>query len=415
MISRARNLSASRPSSRCSDSPHLALPPAAPTHWLTHPRMGSRGLTTSPALAVFETSLPLDQRMPAGGKLKLEFEANMSSAMAYDRLLGLAPPVASESRGSTSSTTQEAAPLPGRPSLLDVSNSAEGEATRAAVGWRLRIVDGVVTGYYRDKPTDGATAASPQLQRPWIDGQSVQPIGDWWRIGRQLLGAANEGISQRLTRRDPIALFHTYAPDQSALREELLDVCRAGLSVEYVDTLHQPGCRHEWCGLPDVASCQLPADAQIDATRLEQLLVAGAFPDPHDARGRTPLFYACLHGDAAALHLLLRAGASPQHVPWDRAMLPPIFWAAYFGAAECVVLLGRYGAVPFCEGGAGSHYTLATGRGRPLAAGEGYHTLESFRVACCTPALKPGVAEAVETVMREAAIHGGQHRNILFQ
>ena len=80
-------------------------------------------------------------------------------------------------------------------------------------------------------------------------------------------------------------------------------------------------------------------------------------------------------------------------------MLPPIFWATYFGAAECVALLGRYRAVPLCEGGAGSYYTLAVGRDRSLTAGEGYHTLESFRVAYCTPALNSAVAEAVEIVI----------------
>lgn len=346
--------------------------------------------------------------MPAGGKLTLDFEANLSAAMAYERLLALAP---TDARGG-SDGTEQGPPLPGMPFLLDVSDTAEGEAARALAGWQLRLTDGVITGYYRDE-----TAASPQLQRPWVDSAPVQPIGTWWATGQKLIGRTNESIAQRPYRLDPVALFDCYAPDQSALRDALLDVCRAGISAEHVDFVHlsAAGAEREWRGLPDLANCPLPADAaQIDTTLLKELLVAGAFPDPHDVLGRTPVFYACLHRDAAALHLLLRAGASPQHVPWDRAMLPPLFWAAYFGSAACIMLLLRYGAVPFCEGGAGSHYTLATARAQSLVAGEGYHTLESFHASFCTPAHSLEVAEAVEMAMREAAVPHGETRNVLF-
>ena len=111
---------------------------------------------------------------------------------------------------------------------------------------------------------------------------------------------------------DATSLFGTYSQDQTELREELLAVCRGGLSEKHVNTMHAPGCVLEWRGLPDLHGCPLPPDLAIETSRLEALLRAGAFPDCSDAYGRTPVFFACLLRDAEALHLLLRAGASAQ-------------------------------------------------------------------------------------------------------
>jgi hypothetical protein len=188
-------------------------------------------------------------------------------------------------------------------------------------------------------------------------------------------------------------LLATYAPDQSSLKPELLETCRAGLSVEYVHELMAHDSGLAWRGLPSVARGEPTPAGSIDVGQLEELLERGAFPDVSDEYGRTPVFWACLHRDAAALHLLLRAGASPQHVPWDRACLPPLFWATYFGEAECIVLLGRFGAIPFCEGGAGSHFPT-----NPTMQRAACYTLESFRAAFGAPS----VSDAVALVTREA-------------
>eukprot|EP00966_Prymnesium_polylepis_P233608 5403365-Prymnesium_polylepis.1 len=175
-----------------------------------------------------------------------------------------------------------------------------------------------------------------------------------------------------------MAFFGAYAADQSQLRPALLEACRGGLDEAHVNGMHAAADEGEWRGLPDWRRCPLPAGAAIDLARLRQLLEEGAFPDCSDAFGRTPVFYACLHGDIDALHLLCRAGASPAHRPHDRAYLPPIFWALYFEQPAMVALLWRFGAVPFTEGGAGA-------AGRPCI-GEGLHTLESFRAAFCSRA-----------------------------
>ena len=78
---------------------------------------------------------------------------------------------------------------------------------------------------------------------------------------------------------------------------------------------------------------------------------AGGFPDVSDTYGRTPALYCCVHGDAAALHLLLRAGASAASRPWDRACLPLLFWACHFETPACMALLARYGAIPLYSAG----------------------------------------------------------------
>lgn len=356
---------------------------------------------------VYETSLSLDQRLRHGCRLVLDFEANLSAALGLERLHALPPlppPPPSPPRSATAvayatvatapRTRGSPPPLPGRPAPLDVSETEAGVAARRAAGWDLRRTDGVVTGFVH------APSGHVQLERPWVDGPRANPIGGWWSVAHEWCTAAVRSSGRA---RDGIlsGILGTYDPDQSSMRSELLETCRGGVDAEYVNeammrAVDGMGRESEggWRGLPDVSRHPLPADARIDVDRLEALLERGAFPDCSDTYGRTPVVWACLHRDAVALHLLLRAGASPQHVPWDRACVPPIFWATYFGAEECILLLSRFGAVPFCEGGAGSHYPSSPGMARTAC-----YSLESFRAAFGAPS----VSDAVTLAMREAA------------
>ena len=347
-------------------------------------------------LTVYETMLPLQHRLPARCRLTLEKEVNMSVAMLWDRTEARSMPRVAWPDADAGNEQWpirqggkrmgEAPPLlPGRSRLLSVEDSDAGAAERHELRWLVRVVDDNQVSYDRLAPTSDEVL-STQRERPWVVEPPVAPIGQWWRIRCQSHVASEE--------------FETYAPDQSELRVQLLDVCRAGLAEDFVNHMHADDGRgddYEWRGLPDWHRCPLPTAADgyplaVDTVALAELLDAGTFPDCSDMYGRTPVFYACLLRDAAALHLLLRAGANASYAPWDRACLPPLFWACYFEAPECMLLLAHFGATPFCEGAAGEHYRLVVDQ---VGIGQGCHSLESFRAALGTNATTEAVAEVM--------------------
>ena len=83
--------------------------------------------------------LPLQQRLPTGCQLRATTEENLSTANLLDRA-HVAP------RGARDGL------LPGRMLPLDTSETGEGEAARREAGWRLRKIDGHITGYFRPPP-----------------------------------------------------------------------------------------------------------------------------------------------------------------------------------------------------------------------------------------------------------------------
>ena len=77
-----------------------------------------------------------------------------------------------------------------------------------------------------------------------------------------------------------------------------------------------------------------------DIHTIETLLESGADPNIESDQRYTAVDFATMQGNAAALHVLLKAGANP-----DRpTRIPPLCRAAGRGDSNCVRLLLRYGA-----------------------------------------------------------------------
>ena len=122
-------------------------------------------------------------------------------------------------------------------------------------------------------------------------------------------------------------------PAVEALARSLL--ASLGQPVEHAVLLHDTAQMHRVA-----ATGELPP--------LRRLLhVASSFSHTPDAQGATPLWVAASKGHAAALAMLIRAGASPDRA--DVHGTSPLAAAAMHGHAACVQTLLRAGARVLCQ------------------------------------------------------------------